>query len=56
MAQEISLIVHEPDVTQKFLDAGFLPAGGSPVDFAALLHNDSARYAKIIKHAAIIAN
>lgn len=56
MAQEISLIVHEPDVTQKFLDAGFLPAGGSPADFAALLRNDSARYAKIIKDATITAN
>jgi len=30
MAREISEIVKEPDVRQKFVDAGFLPVGGTP--------------------------
>ena len=41
MAREISEIVKEPDVRQKFLDAGFLPAGGSTEQFAALMEKDS---------------
>ena len=41
MAREISEIVREPDVRQKFLDAGFLPAESSPEQFAALMRQDS---------------
>ncbi|WP_333903769.1 tripartite tricarboxylate transporter substrate binding protein [Achromobacter insolitus] len=53
MAREISEIVKEPDVKQKFLDAGFLPASGTTAQFAALMKTDSARYAEIIKQARI---
>jgi len=56
MAKEISEIVHEPDVTQKFLDAGFLPTGSTPGEFAELMRTDSKRYAKIIKEANITVN
>ncbi|MGE8615366.1 MAG: Bug family tripartite tricarboxylate transporter substrate binding protein [Achromobacter veterisilvae] len=56
MAREISEIVKEPDVRQKFLDAGFLPAGGTTAQFAALMEKDSARYAEIIKQARITLN
>lgn len=56
MAKEISEIVHEPDVTKKFTDAGFLPAGGTPAEFAELMRSDSERYAKIIKEAKITVN
>ena len=56
MAKEISDIVHEPDVTQKFLDAGFLPTGSTPAEFAELMRTDSERYAKIIKEAGITLN
>ncbi|SSW69792.1 Bug family tripartite tricarboxylate transporter substrate binding protein [Achromobacter agilis] len=56
MAREISEIVKEPDVRQKFLDAGFLPAGGTTEQFAALMKKDSARYAEIIKQAHITVN
>jgi len=56
MAKEISEIVHEPDVTQKFLDAGFLPTGSTPAEFAELMRSDSERYAKIIKEAHITVN
>lgn len=56
MAKEISEIVHEPDVTQKFLDAGFLPTGSTPKAFAELMRTDSERYAKIIKEAHITVN
>ena len=56
MAREISAIVHEPDVTQKFLDAGFLPTGSTPAEFAELMRTDSDRYAKIIKEAHITVN
>ncbi|KRC84486.1 MFS transporter [Achromobacter sp. Root83] len=53
MAREISEIVKEPDVKQKFVDAGFLPVGGTPAQFADLMKKDSARYAEIIKQARI---
>jgi len=53
MAREISEIVQEPDVRQKFLDAGFLPASGTSDQFAQLMKQDSARYADIIKQAHI---
>lgn len=53
MAREISGIVKEPDVRQKFLDAGFLPASGTTAQFATLMQTDSARYAEIIKQARI---
>ena len=56
MAREISEIVKEPDVRQKFLDAGFLPVGGTPAQFADLMKKDSARYAEIIKQANITVN
>lgn len=53
MAREISEIVQEPDVRQKFLDAGFLPASGPTAQFAELMRQDSARYAEIVKAARI---
>lgn len=53
MAKEISEIVHEPDVTKKFLDAGFGPVGSTPAEFAELMRTDSERYARIIKAANI---
>ncbi len=56
MAREISEIVKEPDVRQKFVDAGFLPVGGTPAQFAELMKKDSARYAEIIKQANITVN
>ena len=56
MAREISEIVREPDVRQKFLDAGFLPAESSPEQFAALMRQDSDRYADIIRQARISLN
>lgn len=56
MAKEISEIVHEPDVTQKFIDAGFLPTGSTPAEFDTLMRTDSERYAKIIKEAHITVN
>lgn len=56
MAREISEIVKEPDVRQKFLDAGFLPVGGTTEQFAALMKKDSERYAEIIKQAHITVN
>jgi len=56
VAKEISEVVHEPDVTQKFLDAGFLPTGSTPQEFADLMRSDSERYAKIIKEANITVN
>jgi tripartite-type tricarboxylate transporter receptor subunit TctC len=56
MAREISEIVQEPDVKQKFVDAGFLPVGGTPAQFAELMKKDSARYAEIIKQAGITVN
>ncbi|SIT06118.1 tripartite tricarboxylate transporter substrate binding protein [Achromobacter sp. MFA1 R4] len=56
MAREISEIVKEPDVRQKFVDAGFLPVGGTPAQFADLMKKDSARYAEIIKQANITVN
>lgn len=56
MAREIAEIVKEPDVKQKFVDAGFLPVSGTTAQFAELMKTDSARYAEIIKQAGITVN
>ena len=56
MAAEISAIVKEDDVKRKFQDVGFLPAGGTPATFDALMRADSSRYARIIKDAGITVN
>ncbi|OZI39471.1 MFS transporter [Bordetella genomosp. 1] len=56
MAREISAIVKEDDVKRKFMDVGFLPAGGTPAQFDALMRADSSRYARIIKDAGITVN
>lgn len=56
MATEISAIVKEDDVKRKFQDVGFLPAGGTPAAFDALMRADSSRYARIIKDAGITVN
>lgn len=56
MAKEISAIVQEPDVTQKFIAAGFLPTGSTPAEFTELMRKDSDRYAKIIEEAGITVN
>ncbi|SAH83180.1 putattive exported protein [Bordetella ansorpii] len=56
MAREISAIVQEPDVRKTYMDAGFLPVGGTPAAFGALMKADSDRYGRVIKDAKITVN
>ena len=56
MAREISAIVQEPDVQKTYMDAGFLPAGGTPAAFGTLMKTDSERYGRVIKDAKITVN
>ncbi|NYT77035.1 tripartite tricarboxylate transporter substrate binding protein [Alcaligenaceae bacterium] len=56
MAAEITEIVKEPAVAQRFKDAGFVPVGDGPQAFQKRIESDSAMYAEIIKKANISLN
>ena len=53
VAKEISEIVKEPDVIERFHQVGFVPVGGSPADLSAILERDGKLYHDIIKEADI---
>jgi tripartite-type tricarboxylate transporter receptor subunit TctC len=45
--------LHEADVRKRFLEDGSEPVGSSPEEFAALIRDDTAKWAKVIKDAGI---
>ena len=51
VSKEISEIVKEPDVIERFHQVGFVPVGGSPADLSAILERDGKLYQDIIKEA-----
>ena len=53
LADELARIITMADVKEKLQSLGAEPFFASPEDFAALLKNDMARYAKVIKAANI---
>jgi len=53
MSREIAAVVKMPEVQATFNTAGFLPVGGTPAEFKALIDGDSKKYAEIIKAAGV---
>ena len=45
--------VNDPDIRARFIADGSDPAGGTPEEFAGLIRNDLAKWAKVIKAAGI---
>lgn len=48
VSKEIAEIVKDADVKQKFMDAGFVPVGGSGADLSTLIAHDTAMYGDIV--------
>jgi tripartite-type tricarboxylate transporter receptor subunit TctC len=48
--------VNDPDIRARFIADGSDPAGGTPEEFAELIRNDLAKWAKVIKAAGIKAD
>jgi tripartite-type tricarboxylate transporter receptor subunit TctC len=51
--QEILRILNQPEVKERFLNAGVEPVGGSPEQFAAAVKADIDKLGKMIKDAGI---
>lgn len=56
VSAEIAEIVKEPEVTEQFLKAGFVPVGGSAADLENLIQKDTVMYKEIIEKANISVN
>jgi tripartite-type tricarboxylate transporter receptor subunit TctC len=50
---KVAQIVRDPDVRDKLGKIGFTPIGDPPAEFDALLHDESTKWAKVIKDAGI---
>lgn len=53
MYQEISRIMHAPDVKERFIADGTEPVGGTSEEFAAYIKSETEKWAKVIKAAGI---
>lgn len=51
MNAEVNKALQDPDVLARFAQLGFDPAGGSPVDFAAVVKRDADKWSRVIKDA-----
>jgi tripartite-type tricarboxylate transporter receptor subunit TctC len=54
--QEAIRIVSQPDMQEKFAKLGLDVVSDAPDAFAAIIHNDIAKWAKVIKDAGIKAS
>jgi tripartite-type tricarboxylate transporter receptor subunit TctC len=55
IAQELAVIVQDPEVREKLMKGGLVPESSSPEEFAALIARDSAMYGEIIRAGKITA-
>ncbi len=51
--QEVAKILQLPDIKQRFQDAGLVPVGSMPEEFAAFIQRDLAFFTKLIRGAGI---
>jgi tripartite-type tricarboxylate transporter receptor subunit TctC len=49
LSDEITKALANPEVRKKFLDSGQEPVGGTADQFAHLVHDDSAKFARLVK-------
>jgi tripartite-type tricarboxylate transporter receptor subunit TctC len=47
--QDTAKVLQSPDIRTRFEQIGMVPVGNAPADFAKAIHEESARWAKIIK-------
>jgi tripartite-type tricarboxylate transporter receptor subunit TctC len=50
---KVAQIMKDPDIRGKLGKIGFTPIGDTPAEFEALLHEESTKWAKVIKEAGI---
>jgi tripartite-type tricarboxylate transporter receptor subunit TctC len=53
LAAAIAQVLKMPDVRDKLIELGFVPIGGGPAEFAALLAKETDKWAKVIKAAGV---
>ena len=53
IAQEVAKILQLPEIKQRFQDAGLMPVGSKPEEFATYIQRDLAFYTKLIRAAGI---
>jgi tripartite-type tricarboxylate transporter receptor subunit TctC len=53
LSTTMAQVLKMPDIREKLVELGFVPIGGSPSDFAALLAKETAKWAKVIKAAGV---
>jgi tripartite-type tricarboxylate transporter receptor subunit TctC len=53
LSATIAQVLKLPDVREKLVELGFVPIGGGPSEFAALLATETAKWAKVIKAAGV---
>jgi len=56
LSQEISKVLRQPEVREKFLNTGVEPAGTTPEELAALIKAEMVRMGKVIREAGIRAD
>jgi tripartite-type tricarboxylate transporter receptor subunit TctC len=49
LATEITRIIRTPDMSQRLIDMGVDPLGGTPQEFGKLIHVETARFGKAVK-------
>jgi tripartite-type tricarboxylate transporter receptor subunit TctC len=53
VSQDIAKVLEMPDVREKLLTQGSIPAPNTPSEFDAIIKSDTERYGKILKDAGI---
>jgi tripartite-type tricarboxylate transporter receptor subunit TctC len=53
VSQDIAKVLEMPDVREKLLAQGSIPAPNTPSEFDAIIKSDTERYGKILKDAGI---
>ena len=53
VSQDIAKVLQMPDVSEKLLKQGSIPAPNTPAEFDAIIKSDTERYGKILKDAGI---
>ena len=54
--REIGIILKDPDIREKFAQAGADPVGGSPQDFARHIHGERDKWSRLIRERGITVN
>jgi tripartite-type tricarboxylate transporter receptor subunit TctC len=55
VSQDIATVLKMPDVADKLIKQGSIPAPTSPKEFSAMIKNDTERYGKILRDAGVAA-